>query len=1024
MAAPGNWQEIEGSEFESKAGSFPKFVKTGNTVHVFAEQTRPKVLNFDNAGERFMEAYSSGLDFPLTKVTAEGQEVNAMFTILVKATIDDITVTDNIPGSDNFSKVSASSGGMAVGANAYVSGVITFETIPEAYRGLTYLQSDPGRAGSREGTSGEQGYTSSLVYTCPATVSFEMYIAHDANIDPKPSWLYTGFTSTGEEITLSNGKVMQVWKRNWNLQAGTSTTLLLPGNLPSGGIVDDPAMSITFFVPIAPIFSNEDFPDDYSFERDLQNGKAIYHDRAWTYQNLPESGKGAYFLQTGFADRLEPTTTDPSTDTFLSFDLGVEAEVYILLDADAALDDVGTGWVDPDAVGPAWAEETGWGEVKFAGKPVTAYKATVSAGTTIYAGGNGGLEAGGGATFAENLNHNVTYRFFATYFRSWDGHEGPPSPISDAYTTENEEGAVTQIILTAPGVDTDVADQIRFYAASDVSERAFALIPEMVAENPGAGSDATVTFDYSDESLIAYGRVLNFLDRWKLPACRNAVEYSLAGRILMWGQDTFVPNPSDKFTARNSTFYQQAAGDLRLRIEMNPDNQESMDQTILWKSFVVGNTVYGDVIYVTQEESEYGYSGTVDVVYLDRAFQSQLYADGVELGLEDVGYRSFAGHKNRIWFTSIVAASDRDAVGEPVWQGMNPAIYLELEFGGYNVTGVHVEDRSVYIATDEPQIWKMNGEYLIGLFQYQIQPITFNRGSIAENSFHSLRNGRSRCLDQTGIIEVGPSFAENVTDQLYARRLFREKFEVSSEDSDTELSDFTKVRGIYDQKNEQSIFLNLRHDGSDRDWDRVAIDSRSSAVLRENTGHEITDLITIISDRGFQRLVFGDADGQIGEFKANNRKIDPPTHIEANMDADDWLAANATGFKCHLITGATDLGTPLVKNLNKVWIAAEKAGDGTAEMLIGVYGAYGDIDPDRIDFYAITEGVNNRFLPDSATYPNGANFFVDRVREADFGKWHPVNLTGTHFVLFVGGYSVTMPELSSKIVFDFEVHPI
>jgi hypothetical protein len=868
----------------------------------------------------------------------------------------------------------------------------------------------------RAATYGSSQYSFSLNWESLGR-SYQPYLAHDESAGD-PSWMtqdYGGvkmWEPTDEYIrvgTATDGARLRIYRGAIPTVPPVVTPTIAAGN--RADVTNNPAakMSVVFFAPIDDCLTTGSYPDtDYTWDT-IEVGETVYNDRTeYVWPSIPTGFTGAKFLKTSYDDRTVAAEAfgswTPGTE-WLRLTFKYNQDVWIMLDEDLVDVADNSALVERWVTAAGFALDTTPGAISIAGKAQKFYKKTLTATVEQQFSGNGSPAGEDETELSDNLLVGQSWYFYYTYYRSWDGHEGPPSPISEVFATGSNADNLVKLTATLTGTSLADCDELHLYAQLESVGSAYCLVPDMVVENPGPALTATVEFDFSIEDLMSYGKKLNWLDRFKLPACKYAESFEEAGRLLMWGQDTFIPDDGDTLTMRNYPFYVQYSDQLRLRIEFNPANGKTPTDAELWKTLVFNNKAIGEIFYVTTENSLWNYGGVpVTVAYCVEAYLPQLYGSGVAIadfqvdGSDDVEYDHIAGHHNRIWYTSIIAQSDRDAVGLQVWQGMNPSLFLESEFNGATITGVHVEDSSVYVMTDTPAVWRAVGGFTIGQWAYQRTQLTLNRGIVSPLSLHSVRNSTARGLDMTGVIDIGTSTADNKTDQLGARDLFMETFGNSN---------LKLAQGVFDQKHEQSIFFPLTHDDSgETNQDRILVDQRNGIVSRENTAHEITDIIAIADDNGFQRLVYSDANGYVGEFKPDAVFTD---HI-----------GGSGGYSCWVVSGAIDFGDPSVKKSTAIFVNAAKTnedGSGAKSITVGLFGSYGDIDPANIDFETY---FNDPTL--LRTNAQSVNARIETISEANFGNWIPMQVEGTHFILFIAGNSITFPNhvgnISIKLMQD------
>ena len=166
----------------------------------------------------YTKSYAAGATVSLG---ANGSTTEGMYSVALKpSALDEITVTVN--DTANAADWSFQDN-LQAGNQEYGDRVFTFSSVPAGLAGFEWLRT----------ANDSKAYTGATLATLQLSSAADVYVAHNDNITPKPSWL-TGWTDTGLNLinNESPAKTFSVYQKSF--AAGASVPLGPNGNTMEG----------------------------------------------------------------------------------------------------------------------------------------------------------------------------------------------------------------------------------------------------------------------------------------------------------------------------------------------------------------------------------------------------------------------------------------------------------------------------------------------------------------------------------------------------------------------------------------------------------------------------------------------------------------------------------------------------------------------------------------------------------------------------------------------------------------------
>lgn len=246
------------------------------------------------------------------------------------AAINNLTVTGSTCGSSSGPYVVQQTG-LIAGATQYIDRTFTISgSVPSVINGQTFIQTCNGDKNLSPGA------TSLVSFSVGQNSS--VYILHDTQVTPEPTWLTANFTDLGVQITNDNSHIFELFVSNATYASGSTVTL--GSNIQSGtntsyamySIVVVPAGAAALISGLT--VNNSTAAGGTGLAYAIQSngftaGAVQYVDRTYTL-SAPVSNlvSGQTYIQTANGDKA----ASPGSSNFMSFTVGQAASVYVAID--------------------------------------------------------------------------------------------------------------------------------------------------------------------------------------------------------------------------------------------------------------------------------------------------------------------------------------------------------------------------------------------------------------------------------------------------------------------------------------------------------------------------------------------------------------------------------------------------------------------------------------------------------------------------------------------------------------------
>jgi hypothetical protein len=255
--------------------------------------------------------------------------------------------------------------GLDSGHKSYIDRSYSYQNVPDLIKGATYIKT----------ANDDKMKSASNLISFDVSSNVTIYVAHDDRIRTKPGWL-KNFNDTGKN--LKTDVTMSIYKQgfapgrislgaNGGMQASSMYTVAV-ASIQADSSTSTPSGSAAVVSKLSVASGKA-----YKMRTSLANGKNVYIDRTYSYNNIPSLVSGATYIETANDDKLYSNTK------FVSFDVNRSVTVYVAHD-------------DRITTKPSWLKSfTDTGKNLTSDVPMSLYKKNFSAGR-ISLGGNGGVK--------------------------------------------------------------------------------------------------------------------------------------------------------------------------------------------------------------------------------------------------------------------------------------------------------------------------------------------------------------------------------------------------------------------------------------------------------------------------------------------------------------------------------------------------------------------------------------------------------------------------------------------------------
>jgi hypothetical protein len=220
--------------------------------------------------------------------------------------------------------------GLVAGATQYIDRTFTISgSVPSVVNGQTFVQT------CNNDKNLSPGATSLVSFSVGQ--DSRVYILHDVQVTPEPTWLTANFTDLGLQITNDNSHNFELFVSNATYSNGSTVTL---GSNIQSGTNGNYAMYSIVVAPVGgPLLSGLTVNNStaaggtglpYQIQSNAFTAGAIqYVDRAYTIiAPVPTLVSGQTFIQTANSDKA----VSPGSANFMSFTVTRAASVYVAID--------------------------------------------------------------------------------------------------------------------------------------------------------------------------------------------------------------------------------------------------------------------------------------------------------------------------------------------------------------------------------------------------------------------------------------------------------------------------------------------------------------------------------------------------------------------------------------------------------------------------------------------------------------------------------------------------------------------